>query len=302
MNVVYLVAVHRNAAMYGELLGALSPARVITHVDAKVDISPFAGMATKHPNVRFTQRRVDVKWGGWSQVDATLVLLSEALPEASDEDYIVLLSGDSYPLRTQAAILHYFHGRGGRQFLQAVPMPVPRASREPRREFGSLTRISQVMLEYDREIGPDLMTKIVNRLPLYRPFRRALGGRTPYTGSQWWAITGAAARWVLAAAQWDRRFVRLCRTSAVPDEFFFQTLIMNSPHGAAVSPSLMYVDWARRAGNSPALIDEDSIAELRHRAAASDPADAVLFARKVADPRIARAIRDQVWPAAPAPE
>src|SRR3954454_3305119 len=199
MDVVYLIAAHQNPTMFGELLEALSPAQVVVHIDAKADIAPFLHNAEAYPNVRFSERRVQVNWGGWSQVAATLILLEEAMRNAADDDYVVLLSGDSYPLRSPSRIRESLLAGGGRQFLQAVPVPPRRPRGMPRRDFGSINRISQVMLEYDLSRGPGLLRALVNRLPVYRPFRRALGGRIAYTGSQWWALTGSAARFVLDA-------------------------------------------------------------------------------------------------------
>lgn len=313
-SVTYLIAGHRSPNIVASLVRALSPSRVVVHIDAKVVDAPFREAVGDRPDVRFLDDRVRVRWAGWSQVETALRLMTAVEQSVGDDDYIALLSGDSFPLQPPDVIARFLAADAGRQYMSCVPIPVPGADRLAVREFGSMSRLSRIRFESDSRTGGRTPTDLLNRLELRRPYRAALGGRVPHGGGQWWTLTGAAVRWLLAESRRDPRFNRLCRTSAVPDEFYLPTLVMNSPFAPLVTRSLMYTDW-RGEGWSPRALTSEHVERLGQRGLA-DPSvladdfldrhhlvgrseerrGPVVFARKLEDAAVGARIQEALWP------
>ncbi|RZK35249.1 MAG: hypothetical protein EOO90_29510 [Pedobacter sp.] len=64
---------------------------VLIHVDQKVDLDPFVNEFSHYPQLYFIRDRINVLWGHFSQIEATLSLLKAA--EAYNYSYFTLLSG-----------------------------------------------------------------------------------------------------------------------------------------------------------------------------------------------------------------
>lgn len=162
-----------------------------------------------------------------------------------------------------------------------------------------LTRISRLRVEYDpRSDRRQLVRRAVNRAGVPLPYRRALGVRIPYAGSQWWCLSGSMVRWMLSEIAADPWFARFARFTATPDEFFFHTLVFNSPYRDQIVPAVMYADWYRPSGPRPAPIDHDHVRFLlfsRLRVNQDNGEGVALFARKVFDNEVAGAIRRDLW-------
>lgn len=252
------------------------------HVDASVDDGPFKALLAD--SVRFIndERRVNVTWASWSQVASTLELMRAASEHMEPNDRLVLLSGDSYPLQSLARVEDFFSENPGTQYINSIAMP-SKAMNKP------LSRLSRLYIPYNpREAGWHLLPRALNKLGIPRRYRRALAGRPPYAGSNWWALTGDVVSWLLDEVDRDDAFVRFCRWSKMPDEFFFQTLLGTSPFSDRLRPSLMFADFSRAFGPKPAYIDALHIAGLSDSALASPPSGyghgVALFARKFRTP------------------
>src|SRR4029077_20713429 len=101
----------------GRLAAALRDDGVsfFVHVDRKVPIEPF--LAYQAPDIDFVDERVPVYWGEWQMVEATLRLMDRALARA-EPDYLVLLSGSCYPIRSNRHIRSVL-GDGIEQFINS---------------------------------------------------------------------------------------------------------------------------------------------------------------------------------------
>jgi hypothetical protein len=87
------------------------------------------------------------------------------------------------------------------------------------------------------------------------------------------SLPAAAARYVLEAEP-ARRYLEELRTVYVPEEFFFQTVLLNSPFAAdVVDDARRHMLWKFKYGTKPAMLDGDDFDE----AARSD----AFFVRKV---------------------
>jgi len=69
------------------------------HVDLKSSLDNFA--AIDGPNIFFLKQRIPVYWAEFSGNRAMMFLIREALAAREKYDYLVLLSGSEYPLRSK---------------------------------------------------------------------------------------------------------------------------------------------------------------------------------------------------------
>jgi hypothetical protein len=286
MKTIYLIAAHHSPDQFGALAQALQGSLLFAHIDAKSDGTPFRD-SVKGSHVQFVPdvERVAVKWGGWSQVESTLALLRLARGRIDPADRLVLLSGDSYPLRSGPAIDRHFQQQRDAEFINCVSMPSVEASKP-------LSRLTRLFVEYDPRDGSRHITaKFVNALKLPRSLKR-LGQRAPHAGSTWWALTGACAIWILDQIDDDPKLVPFFKRSKMPDESFFQTLVANSPYSANIRPGVMYTDWSGPV--KPAVLSVEHVKNLALTGLVVEQTaygrTDVLFARKVLHQEVRDAI------------
>lgn len=98
----------------------------------------------------------------------------------------------------------------------------------------------------------------------------------PYKGLVYVSITRAFATWVMAflPTVQGERFLKWTLWNFVPEEFFFQTLLMNSPFASTcVKSNYRYASWEEKYGSKPRILDEEDFEQVRMSHA--------FFARKI---------------------
>jgi hypothetical protein len=258
MKIVYLILAHKAPNHLSRLVRSLdSPNAVFfIHVDRKTDILPFRNWLSR-PNVTFLEKRVPVYWGEFSIVQATINLMSEAVRHVPLFHNLVLLSGSDYPLRSPKYIEAYFSRNQGYEFINLIPMPCEALGKR-------LDRLQQYRIQTPNDnqfVGRAVsrLNDLINdRLGIKREYSRALKSLLPYAGSQWWALTADACRYILSFIDSRPDVVNFFRHVYLPDESFFQTIIGNSPFAKHVTRNLTFADWSRPTGG-PAIIDMDHL-------------------------------------------
>ncbi len=254
-------------------------ARFFIHIDKKVEIAPFRNALADISEVTLIPDRVNVYWGGWSQVQATLNLLQVSVGADASVLRFALLSGACYPVRSAAA-LHTFLFADNAEYISSVHLPKADLH-EP------LSRLTKWHFEGGQRVPGHAAhaIRLVNKIALRGPSRSlkaGLGDYVPYTGSQWWVLTREAVETVLHDASNRPEMIALFKYSNCPDESFFQTILANSALSSRIRPSLTFVDWSRPF-ERPCLIDEGHVSQfldskfIHSDASGSGP---IFFARK----------------------
>lgn len=234
MKPIFLVYTFQDAEHLRELVTVLSPYEVFVHVDAKVDLSPFATAVAGCTNVRMLQDRVQVNWGGYSQVRAIRALVRSALEIASADDYLVLLSGSDYPLRAVDELVAHFEEHRGRQFLRAFE--IAKSEEKYRRQIDRSHHRDMRFLS--KRTGNKVLRKIRNGIirlidgPLSTTRSPAppAGLRIGHGGTHF-ALTAECLRAMetLVTPEVERYFARVF----CPEEKFYQSLILRTRFAAA---------------------------------------------------------------------
>ncbi len=282
MKIAYLIVAHNNPEHLRRLITALSSnsASFFIHIDKKSDIDPF--LSIKGDNIHFTNDRIPVFWGDFSQVEATLVLLRSAVLDPCRFDRFVLLSGADYPLRSASSIEQFFGIDPGREFMNLVAMPCAAAGKPISRLTTFKLRAGDPLIRRAKQ----KMLMLAGVVPNKRDYKAYLGALVPYAGSTWWALSREACDFILNFVARETRVVDFFMNTLCPDESFFQTILGNSPFKPKIVRNLTYTDWSA-GGANPANITETHLALFQTPASITQDdiygSGEKLFARKFAN-------------------
>jgi hypothetical protein len=125
MKIAYLICAHRNPQLIKKTIECLAGGEnsFFVHIDAKFAIEPFQFL--RGDRVYFLKKRLPVYWGEFSQTEAILQLIREALEAPQSYDYFVLLGGSEFPLRSGNYIHKFLEDRQGTEFITLMKMPAP---------------------------------------------------------------------------------------------------------------------------------------------------------------------------------
>ena len=247
MKQIFLIHAHKDLEQLNTLVAQLCDDEFViyVHLDRKSGIDP----ALVHPAARLVARRIDVRWGGFSQVQATLNSLRQIVAEVPVFDKVVFLSAQDFPLlpnhrlKRELAILARY------ELLDA--MPVGPGGWQVAFRYQYFYREGGTRFE---RIACGLANRI---LRLCGRRRRMAGGLEPWGGSSWWALSRPCVASLLERCDRDRSLARFFSTVQCPDEMFFQTLVMNSPFRARVlSQNFRYIQWPEQGSRNPKVLDE----------------------------------------------
>ncbi len=235
-RIAFLLLAHEHPALCARLVSRLLEEGdgVFLHLDAKCDDAfrpDFeAHLGQTSEQVHWVER-VAVEWGGWSMIEATLSGL-RAIREAQGPggfDYVYLLSGADYPIQGLPALRAYLQRHPDRDFIEHKPADtVPWVAGGFQRERYEY-RHWLSWRKYPRLFS--LNTEVQKRLRLKRRFPEGL---TPHIGSQWWVLRWSTCELVLDTLAENPALERFFRTTVVPDELFFQTLVASLRPAEAV--------------------------------------------------------------------
>jgi hypothetical protein len=231
---VFAVLTHGDSRVFRVAAEALSPHQIVVHVDATSN----QGEYPLAENITYVRDRTNVRWGGFSVVEATEKLYAVALEKCtSPDDYIVLLSGQCVPIRPLTELEALFAERPGVLYCRAgllldgYEMNERRILREW--HFDKFDARAQGL----RRRGAAAARK-VKQLVTPPKKKSEFSDFTMVAGSQWTALTAAAVESMMSDVGTRSRLAGLLRHALAPDEIYFHTLIHSG-------------DWASRTTSAP---------------------------------------------------
>ena len=215
------------------------------HIDKKSDNSVVQYVSEhlrSQPNVYLLKRHT-CYWGGFGHVAATLEGI-RMLPEVGVKfDYLVVLTGQDYPIKSANYIGSFLSEHQGELFMESFPLP------HHEWENDGMDRVRRWHLRvFQRHFW---FPPPGSRMPLRVPPQ----GMRLFGGSSYWCITRECVEYISQFLGSHRDFVRFFKYVDVPDELFFQTIVMNSSfREAVIKDNLTYIDWKDSTAGSPALL------------------------------------------------
>ena len=214
------------------------------HFDARARPDHFAKIRKAlagNPNVAFARKRVRCGWGEWSLVQATLNAVEAAVEAFPRATHFYMLSGDCMAIKS-AEYAHEFLERRECDYIESFDYYqsdwIKTGWKEERliyrhwfnertqkRRFYAMFEM-QKRLGLKREIPPDIEVMI---------------------GSQWWCLRRRTIEWILDFTRRRPDVMRFFRTTWIPDETFFQTLVRHLVPGSEIDSRtltfLMFTDY-----------------------------------------------------------
>jgi hypothetical protein len=119
LKIAHLILTHGSPLQLKRLVAKLlNPGTaVFIHVDLKTDINEYL-FFENIPNVYLIKKRISVNWGGYSIVQATVNLCKEVIATGIDFDYLNLLSGQDYPIKSHEQIHQFLANNQGKAFIE----------------------------------------------------------------------------------------------------------------------------------------------------------------------------------------
>lgn len=250
LKLVVLIVAHKNIGQLLRLINAISHPQVIiyVHIDKKSDLD--GSVFPDH--VRIVKNSVEVTWKLFSQVRAILNSVTEVVRNEVNFDYLTLISGQDYPIRSMGTILGSLSEQAGAEFIHHVPL--------------DQTGWNQARIRFERfyfQSYPGALTRLGGRLVTYacdkvRWKRRFYKGLRPWGGSAWWTLSRPCILYILNLMAKDKGLVNYMMKTIHADEIIFQTIVMNSPFAEnAVSENYRYMEWVRGNPNPNILTRSD---------------------------------------------
>jgi hypothetical protein len=195
---------------------------VAIHFDARAKSADYARIREAlagNPQVTFARRRVKCGWGEWSLVAATLEAVRVAVSEFPRATHFYMLSGDCMPIKT-AEYARARLERDEADFIESFDFHasdwIKTGIKEERLTYRHWFN------ERQRKTLFYASMNLQKRLGLIRTVPQDLKIRI---GSQWWCLRRRTMEAVLEFIDRRRNVVRFFRTTWIPDETFFQTIV-----------------------------------------------------------------------------
>jgi len=260
MKIAYLILAHRYPEQLFRLVDRLETKNVcfFIHVDKKVDAvlyqfirDHFAGKS----NVHFI-KRFKCYWAGFGIAQATLQGIKEIVESGLDVDYIALMSGQDYPIKSNAFIQQYLSDRAGTSFIEHLAYP----HHSWESEKGGLDRVekwhfvrqnfchSYPNRDFFGKGKLRYLNPIWNKVRFHVPaFKRTFPlGMQPYGGAQFWCLYKKHFRHVYNFVHQHPEYVTFFRYVFVSDEILVQSIIGNANFGSEIhNDTLHFVEWLR---------------------------------------------------------
>ncbi|MBT3141149.1 glycosyl transferase [Phaeobacter gallaeciensis] len=192
------------------------------HFDARAKPEHFKKIKdalSDNPNVTFARKRIKCGWGTWSLVQASLYAVQAAVENFPRATHFYMLSGDCMAIKT-AEYAHKFLDENDKDFIESFDYFesdwIKTGWKEERlvyrHFFNERTQKKRFYAAYNLQ----------QRLGLKRDIPHDI---QVMIGSQWWCLRRRTVEWILDFTRQRRDVMRFFRTTWIPDETFFQTLV-----------------------------------------------------------------------------
>lgn len=258
MRIAYLVLCHTAPRQTDRLIDRLNGENTdfYIHVDKKVEKYKLK----RRDNVYFLPEdyRVEIDWGGYSMIVAEINLMQFFLATGRKYDYVALISGQDYPLRSRDDIDEFLEANRGDNFIDIQDPDSPKTLRDSKRnaiKFQPWMSRDTLPVRIIKNAYISLTGGYSKTNRLFR--RKNTSGLTFYYGSQWWVLTYDCVRWMFRYIMTHPRVLDFFGSSLVPDECLFQSVFMASPYADTARYGSTYVDWSVSRSHPKTFTVED---------------------------------------------
>ena len=262
MKQAFLITAYKDFDSLYALAGFLAQTSyVYIHIDAKSAITSAQIAKLNTLQNCHAIRKYKICWGGFAHVEAVLELLKQAV-ENTEVSYLHLLTGEDVPLKTMEELDEKYL-EDGHIYMDAIPAKdfTPQVRK----------RVRYHNWFADKNVKNPFLWQLQN---LTVNLQKVLGIRRNgigefkedrlYKGLVYISLPRVAAEYVVHYCGEHTEFLKDLKDCQIPEEFFFQTILMNSSFAKKVeSRPIRYMNWDKGDGGSPAYLELDDLTEIR---------------------------------------
>ncbi|MCA0044498.1 DUF5928 domain-containing protein [Celeribacter litoreus] len=223
-RIAYILLCHKDPAAIVDQARRLTRTGdyIAIHFDARGGKENFAAIKEglkDNPNVAFATKRIKCGWGEWSLVQATLYAIEAAEKSFPRATHFYMLSGDCMSIKT-SEYMHDYLDRNDVDYIESF-------------DFFESNWIKTGIKE-ERLIYRHWFNERSHKWLFYRSMglqqHLGLAREVPsdlqiMIGSQWWCLRRQTIERILDFTRERKDVMRFFRTTWIPDETFFQTLV-----------------------------------------------------------------------------
>lgn len=273
MKLAYVITVHKNAKQVLRLINRLQGAgnTFVLHISKtseagfKEEIQALV-IENGYKNV-FYCKREDGTHNSFGIVRGIINGIDYLIKNKIDFDYVSIISGQDYPIKSQEYFQRFFEENKGKEFIEFFPLfPKPGSPESQNPVWGKDKQTYRVdrfhfkingvvrsvpEIESDRLVTHSFIKTFkifLNEAKHYRkagrlgieaqllfwsrvlPKRRKLPTEFElYGGKTWWTVTKECAAYIVKRHYADAKLRNFFMFTLIPDEMYFQTMLMSSP-------------------------------------------------------------------------
>ena len=235
VTISYLILCHdspdRIVRLATRILSEDKTGQVVIHFDKNSSVKIFNELKDKLRNVsrcHVLTKRIRCGWGKWGLVQASIEMLQFSILN-NLSDYYYLLSEYCFPNKSLINLKEYLTRNRGQIYIECEDEQWIRSGIKH-------DRYMYWFFFYKRKMP--LLHRFSYRLQKYLKIHKQKDSDLNIRfGSQWWCIDVDAVKYIL---KYEYKYRRFFKTSWIPDEMFFQSLLWRYNKDKLISKSLTY--------------------------------------------------------------
>jgi hypothetical protein len=204
---------------------------------------------------------LNVRWGDFSMVSMVLRCIDWLITECVNFGWMVLLSGQDYPIQplhsieaflersTMDGYIDWSNGRFKNQNFDRYFFRYYRLAPMLMRVLRRLSAVNRCQSLF-RLIGGSVGSWVGVR-SFSPPFNAEFHC---FRGSMWWSLSQRCVAYIHQSLGRSRKLVTHYRRTLIPDESFFQTILLNEPSFQLENDDKRCIMWKDPGAASPAIL------------------------------------------------
>lgn len=265
--IVFIILSHKDPSQVLRLaqrvLKECPDAAVVAHCDARSQPLPELGDSRIH----IVDERFSVEWGSISQVEVLLSIWEWMRRREITFDWMVLLSGQDYPITSLVDLEQYFDRSGFDAFIDHALATAKFADQNDTRYNFAYQRLPRLAHRIVARLG-----RINTLQPWIRVFASRLGcfvglrTHAPfdealqcYRGEYWCALSARAVHYVESQLKDHPGIMRAYRRKLHPDESLVHSILASSRRFSLANDCLRFISWTDPGSGSPDVLGPEHL-------------------------------------------